>query len=776
MAQVTILLVEDNQTMLYGMKNLLEISDIGYDISVLPASDGRKALALMTDHLPDLIVSDVMMPNMGGYEFLDEVRKKPEWRHIPFIFVTARGEKEDKRQGKLSDADLYITKPFVVTQLLELIQVQLDRIQARQQTQQQLADSLKKDLLQILNHEFRTPLTYVTAYYEMLADNALQGKDGCNYSEYLRGIQTGNVRLSRLVEDFIKVMELRSGEAQEKFHRQAQPIEDIALLLDIIVNERREEAANLNVQLHFDSSPNLPPTFGNRESIQNIFERILDNAVKFTAAYKKRSKETGHVTISATAVSNELHIAIQDEGMGIPAYMLDNIFDLFVQHNRDNMEQQGAGIGLTVARGLAKLHHGRIEVESREGYGSTFTLVLPVYDGDTTSFMRGDSPANGRKQANILIVEDNPLQRVGLEDLLETYDGRYQFNICTAANGLEGLEQIGQTVPDLIISDIMMPQMDGYQFLQAVRENRKWQHISFIFLTAKGEKQDEFEGFRRGVDEYIIKPYDGDDMVRFVIKQLDKHFHAQMIQVQTFDELKRSIINLITPEFRQPLDAVSESSQKLARSLQKAETDQALKQSLEGIYAGSIHLSRLIENMIALAELRTGEAETAFKLRAIPIQNLGALLHETCQLQMHNLHIQGWPIHCQFNDDIPPVFADTTTLFTAVQHLIELGTTYCQSTTSRTISLLVKKTDEQTVSIKIQFSTPLNEKHEQLFRELMATEMPEWSEMSGSTTKLLISKGYVALHNGRIQIANDDGLVFTIILPAYQPADTNILP
>ena len=776
MAQITILLVEDNQAMLDGMKDLLEISDTGYDISVLPASDGRQALALMTDHLPDLIVSDVMMPNMGGYEFLDEVRRKPEWRHIPFIFVTAKGEKEDKRQGKLSDADLYITKPFVVTQLLELIRIQLDRTRSRQQAQQQMADSLKKDLLQILNHEFRTPLTYVTAYYEMLADNALQTENGRDYSEYLRGIQAGNVRLSRLVEDFIMVMELRSGEAQEKFYRQARPIEDMTLLLNTIVDERREEAASLNVQLDLDISPDLPPVFGNRRGIQNIFERILDNAIKFTAAYKKRSRETGHVTISATAVADELHIAIQDEGMGIPAYAQDNIFDLFVQHNRNSMEQQGAGIGLTVARGLAELHNGRIEVESCEGCGSAFTVILPVHTEDSGRFPGNDVTRNDRKQANILIVEDNPLQRTGLEDLLETYDGRYQFNIRTAVNGLEGLEQIGQTVPDLIISDIMMPQMDGYQFLQAVRENPKWQHIPFIFLTAKGEKQDEFEGFRRGVDEYIVKPYDSDDMIRFVTKQLDKHFHAQMVQAQTFNELKRSIINLITPEFRQPLDAVNESSQKLAQSLQKAETDQDLKQSLEGIYAGSLHLSRLIENMIALAELRTGETKTAFQMRAIPIPNLGALLHETCQLKMHDLRVQGWLIHCQFNDDLPPVFADTMTLFTAIQHLIELGTTYCQPTASRTISLLVEKTDEQTVSITIQFSTPLNEKHQQLFTELMTTEMPEWSEMSGSATKLLISKGYVALHNGRIQLTNDDGLSFIITLPAYQPAGADILP
>ncbi len=773
MTQITILLVEDNKAMLDGMKDLLEISSSGYDISVLPASDGRQALALMADRVPDLIVSDVMMPNMGGYEFLSEVRRKPEWRHIPFIFVTAKGEKEDKRQGKLSDADLYITKPFVVTQLLELIRIQLDRTRARRQTQQQMADSLKKDLLQILNHEFRTPLTYVTAYYEMLADNALQAENGHEYSEYLRGIQAGNVRLSRLVEDFITVMELRSGEAQEKFYRQARPVEDVALLLKTVVNERREEAAGRNVQIALRSPSDLPPVFGSRRGIQNIFERILDNAVKFTAAHKKRSKETGRVTITATAVSDELRIVVQDEGVGIPPSATDKIFDLFVQHNRSSMEQQGAGIGLTVAQKLVELHRGRIEVTSCEGCGSAFTIILPVYTGDSTHFPGNDATRNERKQANVLIVEDNPLQRDGLEDLLETYDGRYQFNIRTAVNGLDGLAQISQTIPDLIISDIMMPQMDGYQFLQAVRENPEWQHIPFIFLTAKGEKQDEFEGFRRGVDEYVVKPYDSDDMIRFVTKQLDKHFHAQMVQAQTFNELKRSIINLITPEFRQPLDAVSESSQKLAQSLQKAETDQDLKQSLEGIYAGSIHLSRLIENMIALAELHTGETKNAFQMRAVPVANLGALLYETCQMQMRDLHMQGWPIHCQFNEDLPPVFADITTLFPAIRHLVELGATYCKPTANRAISLLAEQTDEQTVTINIQFSTSLDEEHERLFTELLAIEMPEWSEMSGPATKLLISKGYVALHNGRIQLTNDDGLNFTIALPIHQPADTD---
>lgn len=774
MADITILLVEDNQTMLNGMKDLLEISDIGYDISVLSASDGRQALKVMSQQTPDLIVSDVMMPNMNGYEFLEEVRENPAWRQIPFIFVTAKGEKEDKRQGKLSDANLYITKPFVVTQLLELIQAQLKRSLEQQRTQQQQAENLRKDLLQILNHEFRTPLTYVTAYYEMLAENASHGPRNEDYSMYLRGIRAGNARLARLVEDFIMVMELRSGEARENFYRLAKPLDNVAALLQAAIDARQEEASNLNVSLSFECQADLPAIFGVSAYVQNMVERILDNAVKFTAAYKKRAKETGHVVIRATAVADELHIAVQDEGMGIPPYAQAEIFDLFVQHNRTTLEQQGAGIGLTVAQGLANLHHGRIEVQSQENEGSTFTLILPVYKGAPAYFLKSDNGSNGRKLAKILIVEDDPLQRAGLADLLETFDGRYTFQIQTAANGLEGLARIQQTLPDLIISDIMMPQMDGYQFLQAVREKSQWLHIPFIFLTAKGEKQDEFEGFRRGVDEYITKPYNSDDMLRFVSKQLDKHFHAQMIRAQTFEELKRSIINLITPEFREPLDTVSESSQTLAQSLQNAETDQDLKQSLEGIYAGSVRLSYLIEDVIALAELRTGETETAFHMRAFPVENIGLLLQETCQMRTYESQVQGWPIQYQFTPEPPPVYVDATTLFDAVQNLVELGTTYCQPTDTRAITMSLSCPDDQFVAIKIQFSTLLDREKEQVFQELMDTEMPAWADMSAATIKFLISKGYIALHNGRLQISNDKNLTFTITLPIYSSQTENI--
>src|SRR5688572_521102 len=123
----TILLVEDDQSLLDGISDLLEVADMGYQVHALTASNGRAGLARIAEETPDLIISDIMMPLMDGFEFLAEVRKNPAWIHIPFIFLTARGEKRDIQEGRSSGAELYITKPFDNDELLQLVKGQLDR-------------------------------------------------------------------------------------------------------------------------------------------------------------------------------------------------------------------------------------------------------------------------------------------------------------------------------------------------------------------------------------------------------------------------------------------------------------------------------------------------------------------------------------------------------------------------------------------------------------------------------------------------------------------------
>ena len=220
-----ILLVEDDKSMLDGIHDLLhtpsllQMAGIEYKIEVMTAGNGAEALEAMARRSPDLIVSDIMMPVMDGYQFLNEVQANPSWIHIPFIFLTAKGDRKDVLAAQLQGANRYIIKPFTSTELLELIKGQLDRMFQRRSSREQSETDLKKGLLQILNHEFRTPLTYVTAYYEMLSDSLERFPNHQDFQEYLRGIQAGCIRLTKLIEDFILVIELRTGEFRSKFHQ-----------------------------------------------------------------------------------------------------------------------------------------------------------------------------------------------------------------------------------------------------------------------------------------------------------------------------------------------------------------------------------------------------------------------------------------------------------------------------------------------------------------------------------------------------------------------------
>lgn len=767
--KATILIVEDDQSMLDGMNDLLEIADLGYTITVLQANDGQMALDVMSNHEPDLIISDVMMPQMGGYEFLNHVRANPDWIQIPFIFVTAKGEEPDIRKGRLSDADLYITKPFVISELLTLIHAQLDMAYERKAARRRNIDSLKKNILQILNHEFRTPLTYVTAYYEMLADSLKEFTDGRNYREYLRGIQAGCLRLTKLVDDFIRVMELRSGEAQANHIAQAKPFSNLAELLKMVVAAHQSDSDESRYRIEGHIPDKLPTIFGTPEGITNIMERLLSNAIKFT---EPGASKINHITVTATVKGKNIQIEVADEGMGFPAHMKSQIFEPFVQYNRGILEQQGAGTGLAIAQGLVQLHNGRIEAESYEGTGSKFTITLPVYkrqklNDASSEFGFAD---DGKPTATVLVVEDDRNLLNGLEDLLTIFDGKYRLNVLTALNGVAALEEIQKQIPDLIISDIMMPQMSGYEFLLHVRENPQWLHIPFIFLTAKGEKQDEYEGFRRGVDEYITKPYDSDDVLRFVEKQLDKHFHNQNLIAQSFDDLKRSIINLITPDFRTPLASVSEHSDELSKALQDANTDSDLKHSLRGIQDNSLRLTHLIEDFISLAELKTGEAWTAHSLKAYPLPNLGSLLFETCQTFKQQFEAAGWLLEMSTITDMPKVEADWSTLQEAIERLMMIClqcTINGQAKNEMILSLYSRKSGN--VEIVISVSGHVEDETVARFNEILTHDEPDLLEYPEFGPSLYIAKGYIALHKGQLLFSRGkkDGYHFAIQLPIY---------
>ncbi|MCL4871641.1 MAG: response regulator [Anaerolineae bacterium] len=750
---VAILLVEDDKAILEGLGDLLslELSKLGYQPEVRLAEHGAAALRIMDNFIPDLIISDIMMPVMGGYTFKEHVQANPAWVHIPFFFLTARTDRQAVSQGHRSGVERYITKPFDTNELIGQVKTQIELNRQRHALHQEKFDSLKRDFTWMINHELRTPLTYVSAYFELLKDSIAYLEDTGYSEESLRGIQSGCMRLIRLVENFVRVIDLRTGEAQKHFQEKAQVIPDVTGRLHHIINGYAAAAAAAQITLRQDIPEELPPLWGDPDNLREIIGRLLDNAIKFT-----RIKDTNDlvIAISAWVEEDELHIELTDNGIGFPGYAQDQIFELFYQHNRSHLEQQGAGIGLTIVKGLVELHRGRITAYGIEGEGSTFTITLPLYHPDSPF----SQPHLNKKLVTILIIEDDLHLLDGLTDVLELpYPHTYQFNIIQASNGQVGLDKLQKIKPDLIISDISMPVMDGYEFYRHLRENPNWFHIPFIFLTARGERKDIHKGHILGAADYITKPYDNEDLISRVVARLDRYFQQQQTIQHNIEEWKRVILQLLQPDIASPILSVADYSEKLIEQLQQATSEEQLKEPLRGIQAGSQQLTRLIENFIALTELKTGETASAYyKLRSLS-NELPLLFYEVAQECQGEADEANITIHPALIHNTPPIMTEPTQLRRLFTHLLRFALMVCAGRGQKHIFYQIR-THHSTLESIIEMPELKLTPHEQaliqaLFRH---NDQQLFREMEYGPN-LTIVKGLVDLHNGQIELEQTPG-------------------
>ena len=754
--------------MLEGIADLLEVADIGYRITVLTASDGRIGLASLNEIRPDLIISDIMMPNMGGFELLERVRSNPDWIHIPVVFLTAKGTREDILKGRLSGAELYITKPYDSVEFLDLVRSQLDRAFELERDRTRRYETFSRNIIQLLNHEFRTPLTYVTAYSELLNAGLLRD-DAADIREYLRGIRIGAQRLSKLVEDLVVVMELRAGRVKERFERHAEVITDFEALLEWGSRRNYEGKIDLDSVFFPPNLDNVTPVIGVRSDLTNALDRLLENALKYAIIGKGRLAE---VHVSLKADENEIRIDISDNGIGFPMRVGPRLFELFYQYNRDEIEQQGAGTGLTIAREIVELHGGRIEFESTEGQGSTFSVVLPRYETNRLAPNSRNYDGSLRKKATVLVVEDEALLLQGICDLMEVFEGKYEFIVETASDGFEGLEVLSKIQPNLIITDIMMPRMDGYELIRKVREVPEWVNIPVIFLTAKGERQDIVRGRRVGAEEYITKPYDANEFFGLLTTQLDRHFQKQSVMSRTFEELKQSVLNLLRSDFQLPLVAVADYSEKMIDLLEEVHSESELITHLQGIRSSSQEVNRLVEDFIFLAEVQTGEASLWFEMKSQPC-SLAAFLD--------NLGIDGnakvdWSRVILTASDRTKdaiVLADPTRLRFGIGRVVE-AVQKRQKEPSRGLCQIMVSISEHARLARLEISLESSRFSDHDIRQLrwhLATSRPIEPELSGIAPGLLMAKAVINLHGGKIAIEkelnNTPSIVISLPVKTY---------
>lgn len=367
MAKQCILVVEDHEPLLLAIQDVLE--EEGY--AVLTATDGVKALAVMEASLPDLIVADIMMPQMDGYAFYKAVRARKEWISIPFIFLTAKAEREDILRGKELGVEDYLTKPFEPRELVVAVRAKLSRAQAIREVTEAQFDQLKQQIVTVLGHELRTPLTYVRGYTDLALED-LPALSSEQLEEFLQGIRKGADRLTRLVEDLLLLIRLDTGQAAEEAKMLTRMCDNLGEIVLRVVGRYEGLASAQGVSLKAQVAPDLPPVQLCEPFLADALGRLVDNGIKFCRGNNKQ------VTVRARVADGGVEVAVEDNGVGIPAEEMGHLFERFRQIGRDRMEQQGAGLGLAIARELVRLQGGDITASSRLGVGSTFTIRLPV--------------------------------------------------------------------------------------------------------------------------------------------------------------------------------------------------------------------------------------------------------------------------------------------------------------------------------------------------------------------------------------------------------------
>lgn len=365
-----VLVVEDDIHLLEGIRDILELDGF----SVLTAENGSQGIEVLQNQSvpPDVIVSDIMMPKMDGIQFLKEVRKETRWFGIPFIFLTAKGERADVHRGMRLGVDDYVIKPYDPNDLLVKIKSRMDRMDGLKDKYTEMLTNLKRSVLTMINHEFRTPLTFVVAYADMLDNPGAQPVTESEARNYIKGISAGAERLRNLIENFILLVELETGSAKATFDWRKGPISSI----ESIFSDAQERVKALRERRHVLSveiEPNLPFFVGDMEYLVVAIAQFLNNAAKF-------SDEDSAISMGASSNGNEVVLWVKDNGRGIPVIEHENIWQSFYQIDRAVNEDQGAGAGLAIVRGIAQLHGGRTALESEVGKGSTFKLILPAVE------------------------------------------------------------------------------------------------------------------------------------------------------------------------------------------------------------------------------------------------------------------------------------------------------------------------------------------------------------------------------------------------------------
>lgn len=411
-------------------------------------------------------------------------------------------------------------------------------------------DAVKTRLYTNITHDFRTPLTVILGMADQLRQHFLDRAEQA-FDTGVEMIRRNGQQLLQLINQVLDLSKLESGTMRLHLVQG-----DVVAFVKYLTESFQSYAESKNVTLRFEAEPLQLSIAYDREKLQAIVSNLISNAIKFTPSGGKvnvelRIENLELDTQRPSILPSPFSIVVSDTGVGIPAEKLPHIFDRFYQvDNSATRANEGTGIGLALVRELVKLMGGDIAVESRPGVGTVFSATLPAFSvTEDMAQVRPEDfsapllpllaeppqsdppPADGlaNDAPLVLLVEDNTDVRRYLAQCL-----RDQYRIIEAHDGQQGIDLALEQVPDLVVSDVMMPHKDGFEVCAALKNDDRTSHIPIVLLTARAAVEDRIAGLRRGADAYLTKPFHRAELLVTLEKLIESRRRLQARYSQMF--------------------------------------------------------------------------------------------------------------------------------------------------------------------------------------------------------------------------------------------------
>jgi len=500
-----------------------EQNDLSFGFAILSFSQsGKSKYAYQLENYDD------NWQNVG-------TRRNAYYTNVPsgyYVFKVKATNSDGKWSDKIASVEIVISPPWyntywayslfiiLITGLLSLgIQMIVNRERLQNQikldhseiSNMQEVDQVKTRFFANISHEFRSPLTLILGPLKSLAQNPAFASSKKQIDMMIRNAQ----RLLDLINQLLELSKIESGHMKLEASKN-----DIVKFLKPIIQSFNSLSNKKFISYKFDFPKQELLVYFDREKLEKIIANLLSNAIKYTSDF-------GTIKVKVYSKDNQVIIEIKDSGIGIPEHEMEFVFDRYYRvNNKESKENKGTGIGLSLTKELVTLHKGKIELESKVGEGTVFKIYLELGKDHLNEeeiiesgldFMYNNEKSNQEEEKStqftqeveelegfpiVLIIEDNDDIRMYVTDILKE-----SYRVLQADNGTDGLKMALDNIPDLIISDIMMPGLDGYELCRKVKTDVKTSHIPVVLLTAKASNDSALTGFEMGADYFIVKPF-----------------------------------------------------------------------------------------------------------------------------------------------------------------------------------------------------------------------------------------------------------------------------